>query len=229
MEIQNLAGQNFFQKPLVLPKHTSPLLKQDANESQNSRNSKASDHFPPVERAVEVKISPKISDDSGVDAEPVLDQVLPFGLEYNPNGSLPIGALRQGFEEKSAELSGRLRQFFSSHGIQAPVAADLTVDSQGRVIVSNDHKQKVDLEAEFGEDEELSILFNELSASAPVLRAADASADFANIYERNPGKALEVYAHLFSDKFKFNFHFEDGRLSAGFNSLTGSAVGWWQE
>ena len=220
MEIQDLTNQHLFRRPLDLVERPSPLLAEDSQDSSES------DIFQPVEGAVEINVSGEVGDDPEAEADALLDQILPFGIEANPNGSLPLQGLKHAFEEKSAELSNRLRLFFSSQCIQAPVAADMAVDSQGRVVVSNAGEQQAALEAEFEKDEALNTKFNELSASAPLLRAADTSADFANVYERNPQVALEEFPHLFSNNFKFNFHFENDRLNAEFKSATGQAIGW---
>ncbi len=214
MEIQDLSYQNYYQRPILLPDRPYTHIPQE------------SDVFRTAEGLIELSLSIENSGNGNI-APPLQpnQQLSLLGIKPNSNGALDIADLRTAFGEKSAELSMRLRQFFSSLGIHAPVATDLAVDSQGRVVVSNNSA----LEDEFAKNPELNTIFNELSSSAALLRAADADRDFAADYETNPNAAHSQFAHLFSENFKFTYHFEADKLSAAFKSESGSSIEWWQE
>ena len=217
MEIQDLTYDNLYRKPVLLPERPPAQTPQE------------SETFRPAEGIIELSLSNEINGETNSETPSSFERFPTLASQIKIDGAPSIEDLRLSFEANSAELSGRLQQFFSTQGIQAPIAANMTVDSQGRVVVSGDFEQRGDLEAEFSNDPEFNALFTEISASASLLRAADAADDFAKAHERNPEAALKEYAHLFSDTFKFNARFEDAKLSASFESSFGPSIAWWQE
>jgi hypothetical protein len=214
MEIQELSYENKYHKPTLLPERVLTNAQQE------------SDTFRPAEGVIEVSISQDIESDEEPKPEQMLDHYSPLLPDEEDQEYRSIEELRKVFGENSAELNTRLRQFFSSKGIQAPVAADMTVDSQGRVVVSSSSEQKAALETEFANDPEFTATVAELGSSASILRAADVANDFARAYERNPPTAVAEYPHLFSEKFKFNARFENDNLTSSFKSLAGHSIDW---
>ena len=212
MEIQDLTYENKYHKPVLLPDRALNHTPQESNT------------FRSAEGIIEISISQDIEGEAESKPELSLDLYSPLLHEEEDQEYLSIEESRKVFGENSAELNSRLRQFFSSKGIQAPVAADMTVDSQGRVVVTSNTEQKTALETEFANDPSLTSILSELSASASLLRAADVAKDFAKAYEQNPPAAVAEYPHLFSEKFKFNAHFENDTLKASFKSPAGHSI-----
>lgn len=220
MEIQGLQDRTYdmqHRKPVVLPEQHSGKTPHESND------------FRLVQDVIELSAPAQNSEEEQVEIAPPIDPAAPSISQIDAEDAPQIDDLRAGFEANSAELSHRLRQFYSTQGIQAPVAADISVDSNGRVVVANNFEQSIALQAEINDDSELSRLLSELSASASLLRAADVTDDFSRAYERNPAAARNDYAHLFSDSFKFTTRFENDKLSAAFKSNSGQAIEWWAE
>jgi hypothetical protein len=217
MEIQDLTTENQYRRPILRPDRAMLDIRKDSNT------------FRTAEGVVDVRISNDL--DPGIAYETTHFfrhfSLLPIDNKEEPYPN--IEDLQNSFEANFAQLGIRLRQFFSSQGIQAPIAAKMTVDTHGRVVVSGDFSSKAALEPSFSDDPKLTTLITDLNSSASILRAADVSSKFTEAYEKNPKSAINQFEHLFSDIFKFTVNFESDKLSASFNSESGQSISWWRE
>ncbi len=130
MEIQDLTYENRYRKPIIMPDQPFTNLPQEPEPFRTS------------EGIIEISISAELDDEMSSETAAFLEQPSPLTTQTDAENALSIEDLRSSFRANSAELTNRLRQFYSSQGIQAPIAADMTVDSQGRVVVSGDLEQK---------------------------------------------------------------------------------------
>jgi hypothetical protein len=217
MEIQDLTTENQYRRPILRPDRAMLDIRKDSNT------------FRTEEGIVDVTISNDIEPSIVHETTHSFKHFIPFAINNKEEVFPNLENLQNSFEANSTQLGIRLRQYFSSQGIQAPVAAKMTVDVNGRVIVSGDFVQKAALESSFSDDPKLTTLIADLGSSASILRAADVSSNFTKAYEKNPKSAINQFEHLFSRIFKFTVNFESDKLSASFNSESGQSISWWRE
>ena len=108
-----------------------------------------------------------------------------------------ISTLNTGFQAKLAQFREQLGNIFTNAGITGLNELDLTTDSEGHVVVANDHPQKDRIEALFKAHPALELMFQRLSAQASLTRTALDQFPMGG-YLLDPQGAVATYGQLLS-------------------------------
>ena len=106
----------------------------------------------------------------------------------------PMNLSRESLAADSAVFADNLRQRLADAGIQIPPEPVLTTGYDGRVIVANQHPDKVKIERILSEDNDLHMEFNKLSGDASLLRATEAADKFSEDYAAANGNQAATQA-----------------------------------
>ena len=121
-----------------------------------------------------------------------------FSEEIEADGVISLDEMRNFFQEKAADFQSEVSERLTAMGIDATQTLDLTTDSEGNVVVANDHPDKEKIEAMFADDPELSNDFRQISSTGSLIKACEAHVEFAADYAEDPEAAVAKHWHLFS-------------------------------
>jgi hypothetical protein len=186
------------------------------NYAQSNRyNSSESNSFQDVLEGCAQKDQVEISQQGASLVESMCNIEALLGVSPREDGSIHLEDLQTWFQENSAALGSEINSLLAAQGVDTSQPIDLTMDSEGKIRVANDHPDKEKIEKILAENPEIRNKFAQVSAVGHLLEAVEEHMEFAEEYARNPEAALEKYAHLFSTvKKAFSVRLEGGTLSS---------------
>ncbi|MDF9409343.1 hypothetical protein L7E55_13425 [Pelotomaculum isophthalicicum JI] len=128
-------------------------------------------------------------------------------LFRHSNGNvITINDLKAELKEDKESFLSRTNKLFSDNGIDTSKEISLSTDTNGKIIVTNDHPDKAKIEKIFEEESDLANLFRKISGLDSLVRHSDVAIAFQKAYSKDPIAAVAQYAYLFNstDSTLFN-------------------------
>ncbi|MGV1099325.1 hypothetical protein ACUUL3_07940 [Thiovibrio sp. JS02] len=132
-----------------------------------------------------------------------------------PNGgSISLADIEARLREDARLVEEKMKGLYSALGINADTEMQLSVDYDGKILVSGAEDKAQALAEAVNADEELANTFRRMSASAGLLEAAKKHQEFAEAYAQNAQQAVGRYGSLFEGGHdaQVNFAFSHGLL-----------------
>jgi len=93
----------------------------------------------------------------------------------------------------------RTKKLFSDNNIDMSKEIRLGTDSNGRVIVINNHPDKAKIEKIFEERGDLSNIFRKISSLDGLVKRSNVFSAFQQAYSKNPKAAVAQFSFLFNN------------------------------
>lgn len=116
-----------------------------------------------------------------------------FGVK--PGEPIDLDALQR---QAQSAVASKLDSLFDRHDIDTSQEIRLQTDACGKVIVTNNHPQKEQIEKFFEDDPELRNEFVKSQSLAEIVAAAREAVAFQKAYAKNPQAAVAQFGYLFS-------------------------------
>lgn len=92
-----------------------------------------------------------------------------------------------------------LKKLFAKNDIDTSKEINISTNSSGKVIVTNDHPDKEKIEGIFENNDELANMYRGISSNMSFLKAAKEASAFQKAYAIDPKAAVENYSYLFNN------------------------------
>lgn len=132
-----------------------------------------------------------------------------------PNGgTISLASIEAQLREDTRLVEEKLQGLYRELGMDSDAKTNLSVDYDGKILVSGGGDKGQALAEAVNADEELTTTFKRMSAATSLLEAAKKHQEFANAYATNPQQAVERYGSLLEGghEYHVNFAYSNGRL-----------------
>ncbi len=142
---------------------------------------------------------------------------------FSSTGSTTISVqdIKESLSKTTAYVEKRLHSLYSKYGISPDSKMEISVGSDGSIIVNGESPASESLSEEINADDALSNSIKKMSAEASLLEAIEKHEEFAAAYEKDPKSAVERYGYLLEDGNNYNvsFSIQDGYIDTKVKSI----------
>jgi len=127
-------------------------------------------------------------------------------FRHGSGNVITINDLKAELKEDKESFISRTNKLFSANGIDMSKEISLSTDTNGKIIVTNDHPDKAKIEKILEQESDLANLFRKISGLDSLVRHSDVAIAFQKAYSKDPIAAVAQYAYLFNgtDSILFN-------------------------
>ena len=142
--------------------------------------------------------------------------------DIDNNGVISGSEIEGNLVAASDIFQKHLSRFIRDENVSTRPPIELSISSDGRVRVQNDHPDKDKIEKHINDNFELRNLYAGISSSRDLLAIAEESMRFQKRYAVDPRAAVAEFAHLFSGNYSYRTQLTiDGE---NWNYLTCSSI-----
>ncbi len=123
--------------------------------------------------------------------------------DLDNNGIISGSEMETNLAAASDIFQKHLSRFIRSENVSTQPPIELSIASDGRVRVQNDHPDKEKIEKHINGNSELRNLYVGISSSRDMLAMAEESMKFQKRYAVDPRAAVAEFAHLFSGNYGY--------------------------
>jgi hypothetical protein len=138
------------------------------------------------------------------------------GILASNSGPITLESIEGSLKTDTSMVEEQLRVLYSKKGISPNTEMDMSVGSDGKIIVQGNNSKADKFEDAINSDPELSNTIRRMSANTSFLEAANKHQEFAKRYETNPDIALKEFAYLLEQGRNYNatFTMSNGSISS---------------
>lgn len=138
------------------------------------------------------------------------------GILAANSGPITLESIEDSLKNDTSMVERQLRVIYAKQGISPDTEIDISVGSDGKIIVHGNSSKADELENAINSDPELSNTIRRMSANSSFLEAAKNYLDFAKKYEKNPDIAIKEFAYLLEQGRHYNvtFTMSNGSISS---------------